>query len=155
MLSDYAQRLSYAHGRMAPGLRAVFALQRRRLASSEQRLARRDPKVALAELRGRFEHSLSKLRAPVQSQLGLSRARLDTARKRFEIGARRYLDGQRAGLAGVGRQLHALSPLQTLERGFAIAIDDEGGAVRDADLLEPGQRLRLKLHKGEREVIVE
>jgi exodeoxyribonuclease VII large subunit len=61
----------------------------------------------------------------------------------------------RAELAAVARQLHALSPLQTLERGYAIAIDEAGVAVREAEALEPGQRLRLKLHRGERQVIVE
>ena len=89
------------------------------------------------------------------TELATGRARLGAAQQRFERIAKAYLAHQRHDLAALGRQLHALSPLQTLERGYAIAVDEAGGAVRDSEELKTGQRLTLKFHRGEREVVVE
>ncbi|MEC9465686.1 MAG: exodeoxyribonuclease VII large subunit [Myxococcota bacterium] len=155
LLSDYAQRLTYAQARLAPALRQGVSHRRIVLSRLEGRLARQDPKVRLAELRGRLEHALSRLRGPVGTELATGRARLGAAQQRFERIAKAYLAHQRHDLAALGRQLHALSPLQTLERGYAIAVDEAGGAVRDSEELKTGQRLTLKFHRGEREVVVE
>ncbi|MEC9465137.1 MAG: exodeoxyribonuclease VII large subunit [Myxococcota bacterium] len=155
LVAEYAQRLTYAQARLAPAFRRGVSDRRIHLGGLERRLSRQDPKVRLAELRGRLDQSLSRLRGPVQTKLGLSRARLQAAHERLELSSRSHVTQCRAELAAVARQLHALSPLQTLDRGYAIAIDEAGVAVREAEALEPGQRLRLKLHRGERQVIVE
>jgi len=41
-----------------------------------------------------------------------------------------------------------------LSRGYAIAFDQQGQAVHDAGSLAAGQRLTLRLHRGERQVEV-
>ena len=53
----------------------------------------------------------------------------------------------REQVAGRDAQLRALSPLATLERGFAIAELD-GRALRDASEAEVGQTLAVRLHRG-------
>jgi exodeoxyribonuclease VII large subunit len=46
-------------------------------------------------------------------------------------------------------KLHALSPLQTLERGYAIArLLPEGTAVKDSEQLSPGDSIDLKFQRG-------
>jgi exodeoxyribonuclease VII large subunit len=55
--------------------------------------------------------------------------------------AREQVDGRAA-------QLRALSPLATLERGFAIAELD-GHALRDAREAGVGNTLRVRLHRGQ------
>ncbi|MFH2204688.1 MAG: exodeoxyribonuclease VII large subunit [Elusimicrobiota bacterium] len=45
-------------------------------------------------------------------------------------------------------RLDALSPLKVLARGYAIAFKD-GKAVRAAAEVKPGDRLRVRLHRGE------
>ena len=50
------------------------------------------------------------------------------------------------GLAG---QLHALSPLSVLDRGYSITFDEQGRILKKASQVKPGDRLRTRLHEGE------
>jgi DNA-directed RNA polymerase specialized sigma subunit len=86
----------------------------------------------------------------------LDRARqdLDGARERCRLGHEALARGlaqrvrfAREQVAGRDAQLRALSPLATLERGFAIAELD-GRALRDASEAEVGQTLAVRLHRG-------
>ena len=45
-------------------------------------------------------------------------------------------------------RLRAVAPQATLERGYAIVIDDGGAAVRDAAALAAGERVDLRLARG-------
>ncbi len=42
----------------------------------------------------------------------------------------------------------ALSPQATLDRGYAVVQDEDGAVVRDADAVEPGSDLQVRLAKG-------
>ena len=42
----------------------------------------------------------------------------------------------------------ALSPQATLDRGYAVVQDEEGAVVRDADAVEPGADLQVRLASG-------
>jgi exodeoxyribonuclease VII large subunit len=47
-------------------------------------------------------------------------------------------------------RLNALSPLQTLARGYALAeVAEDGTLVRDAAQLSVGHQLRLRLARGQ------
>ncbi len=61
-------------------------------------------------------------------------SRLETARSHFGVAA---------------TALDAMSPLRTLERGYAIAQDAGGAIVRDAAVVSTGDELRVRLWKGE------
>ncbi|MDA1302114.1 MAG: exodeoxyribonuclease VII large subunit, partial [Proteobacteria bacterium] len=45
-------------------------------------------------------------------------------------------------------KLNALSPLATLERGYAIATDHAGHVVTDARSVAPGDQIEVRLNKG-------
>jgi len=62
--------------------------------------------------------------------------------------ARAALERSSAGLA-------ALSPFATLDRGYAIVRDAEGGIVREAASTSPGDALSVHLHRGALDVTVE
>ena len=51
-------------------------------------------------------------------------------------------------------KLHALSPLSVLSRGFAI-IERDGEPVTRAEMLDPGDRVRIRMHDGERRAAIE
>ena len=42
----------------------------------------------------------------------------------------------------------ALSPQATLDRGYAVVQDEDGAVVRDADAVEPGTDLQVRLAAG-------
>ena len=67
---------------------------------------------------------------------------------------RKTLDDAGRNLDGPDASLQALSPLNVLQRGYAIATDELGAVVRRAASLSPGQILRLRLAEGEIKVTV-
>ena len=52
-------------------------------------------------------------------------------------------------LSGVSGQLDALSPLKTLERGYAVARDVEGRVLKRVAQFSPGLSFRLRVVDGD------
>jgi exodeoxyribonuclease VII large subunit len=55
---------------------------------------------------------------------------------------------QQARLVGLEAQLRALSPEQTLSRGYAIVRTTQGHVIRSSKELKLGQVLEISLAKG-------
>ncbi|GBC78777.1 Exodeoxyribonuclease 7 large subunit [bacterium HR08] len=117
---DLDYRLQIA---MTKRLRAA----RERFAALSLRLTAQRPSRRLAETRGRL--------AVLQNRLSA------TMRERIQT-ARRHLS------SAVGK-LEALSPLAVLSRGYAIVWNERGGIVREAADVSVGDRLRVRLFKGQ------
>jgi exodeoxyribonuclease VII large subunit len=120
-VSELAQTLRRAMGdRVARGDRRVSALARQ--------LARYDPRARLAETRGRLETIDARLIGGVRTR----QARL-TARFRTLTG-----------------QIHSLSPLAVLARGYAVCWDDtRTSVIRRASDVKAGDNVRVTLGEGE------
>lgn len=61
----------------------------------------------------------------------------------------RSLSATEAQLRELTAGVRALSPLSTLERGFAVVRDAAGAIVRDAAEVSPGDALRIRVARGE------
>ena len=110
------------------------------------RLALWDERVA--GFKGRLRSPLADLAISRQRHLALERRLL-----RAWQGRLRETAGQ---LATLGARLDALSPLRTLERGYAVAVaEKDGRVVTDARDLAAGERLQLLLARGRARVVVE
>ena len=143
---------------------------RRRLADAGRRVALAFRRRLLDE-RGRLDLAHTRLLAQRRALLAAPRRRLDAlaarlAARRARLGvlaARRRLDARRADLQRLGRaltrqarlrlaravgSLDALSPLQVLARGYAVATAADGRALLDARDLAPGDPIGLRLHRG-------
>ncbi|MDQ1363094.1 MAG: exodeoxyribonuclease large subunit [Pseudomonadota bacterium] len=59
------------------------------------------------------------------------------------------ITNKRQQLATLGRTLHAISPLQTLGRGYAMASDCQGKLLTDSRQVAPGDAITLRLHRGQ------
>lgn len=66
----------------------------------------------------------------------------------------RALLSARAALSERAAMLDGLSPLKTLSRGYAVATDRSGKALRDATAVAKGDTLHLRLQRGSLEVEV-
>jgi len=76
--------------------------------------------------------------------------RLGSLRRRLSAGARRAVANNIHRLELAMRGLHSVSPLATLERGYAIVEDAQSGKVLiSATDTKPGSDIRARLAKGE------
>ncbi|MCE5232960.1 MAG: exodeoxyribonuclease VII large subunit [Mizugakiibacter sp.] len=128
---------------------ARLALGRERLAALLARLrhaqrSRRDARAAaLAQLHARLlaEHPGARLRARAQH--------LQALRQRLHAACARGLERRALRLGQLARTLNAVSPLATLERGYAILFDAEGRVLRSTAAAAPGDAVRARLADGE------
>jgi exodeoxyribonuclease VII large subunit len=90
-----------------------------------------------------------RLRSPLED-LDLKRRALEQAQKRLISVMDKVMVRASHRIVVAAGRLHALSPLATLGRGYAIVFDAKTGkVVRDAATLEKGDRLNLRLARGE------
>ena len=83
------------------------------------------------------------------------RLELDSIRLRLDAAATGRLHRERQEFARLAAKLDALSPLKVLCRGYSIALDAEGRAVREAGQLKAGDKLDLRLSRGGAKCLVE
>lgn len=83
------------------------------------------------------------------------RLELDSIRLRLDAAATGRLHRERQEFARLAAKLDALSPLKVLGRGYSIALDAEGCAVREAGQLKAGDKLDLRLSRGGAKCLVE
>ena len=157
----------------------LITLEQRRLQSRSQRvdhllsrLQAQRPQARLARDRERLQHLHRRLLGVQREQAQQQRARLDRVHARLlaqhprlrlqllqrrasELSQRlrqsmeRRLERDRLTLQQVARTMHAVSPLATLDRGYAILFDAEGKVLRSAQNIATGTPLRARLADGE------
>jgi exodeoxyribonuclease VII large subunit len=74
--------------------------------------------------------------------------RVANARRRLAAAARVQLTGPGTRLAVLSGRLHTVSPLRTLERGYAIVQDAAGSVVRSATQVQPGDAITARVADG-------
>ena len=127
-LQQHAQRLDELEQRLGALLRLRLAAEGARLQRLSAQLATRSPVLRLRDLRLR------------EARLSM---RLGTAMQQS-------LQGLAQRLALAQRGLHAVSPLATLGRGFAMVTRTSDGALlRAATQVEVGDAIRVRLGLGE------
>lgn len=65
------------------------------------------------------------------------------------------LDREGMHLSHLKQQVRSLSPQSTLDRGYSVVRDDKGHVIADASKVKAGQKLKIRLAKGELGVISE
>jgi exodeoxyribonuclease VII large subunit len=88
--------------------------------------------------------------APVQLRAGViaARTRFESLNRARDAAIAARLEAAKQQLARSAASLDAMSPLKVLERGYAIAHDANGQIVREANSIDIGEALRLRLWKG-------
>ena len=165
LIADLAAR----RARLFRGWTAQAAQRRHALDGRRARLS--DPRRLIGERRLRLDRLATQLEDAVVEALGsrLSllrafRQRLDRAHPRVKLqqlrdGVRtlsdrlgslilRALAQRRQRFEGLAGRLDALSPLRVLARGYAVAFDQRGRALRSSGEARPGDLLRIRLGDG-------
>ncbi|HKT26749.1 exodeoxyribonuclease VII large subunit [Dyella sp.] len=121
------QRLEQLQRRLLACRQAQVTRKTMRLDRMHARLLAQHPRQRVAMLRQRLEQHALQLRHMTQHKL---------QRDRLE-------------LQHVARAMHAVSPLATLERGYAILFDEQGKVLRSAQNMAVDTPLRAKLADGD------
>jgi exodeoxyribonuclease VII large subunit len=125
-LRQRAQRLDDLEQRLIRVLRADLSARQRTLVQLAAELRQHSPALRVANARRRLDSARSSIEA-------ITRARLEQFGKRIAIAA---------------RTLDAVSPLATLERGYAIVTDSKGTVVTNAQDVRVGQLIDARLTQG-------
>ena len=75
--------------------------------------------------------------------------RMVNARQRMNSHAQAMLTPRRQHLSAIAARLDTVSPLATLDRGYALVIDENKNVVNRASQVQPGSKVDVKLAAGE------
>ena len=132
VLADFRMRVDDNHWRVERSLRARLALMRRQTDACSRALMAHSP----------------------ASELAARRRVLEALEARFVVALDKKVRVLSSRFSNAVARLEALSPLQVLGRGYAIARDASGAVVRSTADVSPGQALRIMLVDGEVNVVV-
>jgi exodeoxyribonuclease VII large subunit len=107
----------------------------------------RTVRLALARDAQALAHVRDRLRAAPQLAVERESRRVEQARDRLRRAPALAVERKRAALESAAGKLRVLSPLKTLERGYAIVRTDSQ-LVRSAADLAPGARVEIALAEG-------
>jgi exodeoxyribonuclease VII large subunit len=106
----------------------------------QKRLAKAREGRAILQARLKNLHPRNRIQA--------SRGELTHLEMRLETAARRLMASLRTSLHGHEAALEHLSPIASLERGYAIVRSTKGGVLTDAGKVQQGDELQILLHRG-------
>ncbi|MFW2374629.1 MAG: exodeoxyribonuclease VII large subunit [Gammaproteobacteria bacterium] len=96
-----------------------------------------------------YRHQLNRLKA-CSPEISIRNGQQNLARmqNRLLLVNKSTIQSKRQLLASLSRTLHAVSPLETLSRGYAIASNNQGETITDSQQVQSGEQIRLRLAKG-------
>ncbi len=171
------QQVGTARQRLARGARYQMLMARQRLTQLAQHGAFARMHDLIGRRQQRVDELAFRLAASGRKRLQEFRTRLDSATARVRArdmrltleAMRRDIDVRASALASAARSdlvrrrsrwerahsmLEALSPLNILERGYALVFDKNGKLVKDASAVAEGEEIRARVHRGEIEATV-
>lgn len=125
-LTELLGRLDHARGALARNVRRSLERDRQHLSRAAERL-RAWPRIAL-------------------EREGL---RLDRTHERLRLAPALVVERKRAALEKSAAKLVSLSPVQTLERGYAIVRTESGDVVSSTEGVSAGARVEVTVADGE------
>jgi exodeoxyribonuclease VII large subunit len=148
-LASLRETLVWSHRRLQqlhPGVR--LHQQTQRTDELEHRL-RRAMRQRLAALRAQLnEHGAQLQRHSPAMRLSVLRGRANTAHAQLGALIRRQLQHAQGRIAVAARTLNAVSPLGTLQRGYAIVSNAQGQAITNAARIGKGELIEARLANG-------
>ncbi len=135
------------HGAFAR-MRDVISRRQQRLDDLRYRMGTVQ-RERLRRYRRRLEVAGARLRAQdLRYRLEGMRRELQSRSAAVVASARALLLARRSRLEQLAARLEALSPLNILERGYALVFDSAGNLVKSSEQVQPGDEITAQLHRG-------
>jgi len=125
-IREQVQRSDELELRLHSAMNRLMRDKRSQLNQNQSQLSRLNPSRTLTAHQEQVKQLMSRLESLTKSKI--DRRKLELAEK-------------------VGR-LQAISPLATLERGYALATTDQHEVIRDSRQVKAGQSINIRLQKG-------
>jgi exodeoxyribonuclease VII large subunit len=139
--------LKGANTRLAQGLRRGVHGQRKAFAQARSGLFRVGQRLTLSHRRA-VEYRLEALGRLARGVILGGERRLKGSNEAITRSMRVRLDRRRISLAGLAGKMNALSPLNTLQRGYSVALDEEGRVLRESEDFVQGDEFLLRVVDG-------
>jgi exodeoxyribonuclease VII large subunit len=110
--------------------------------------SRKDALHAVDHLARRLAHSLA-------NRTIVGRERLERTGDRLLAAVQAQIERRERRLGELAGRLHALSPLRVLQRGYAVARNDQGQVLKTVRQFATGQRFRLTVQDGDITAVTE
>ena len=126
----------------------------KRISGSREALEALSSRRVLQSATGFIEQRRSQvetLRVRLEAASGFaskSRSQLDNLASRLDSALDTAMTRKKNEYLRVAAKLDALSPLEVLSRGYAIAMDEDGRAVKDSSGVRAGDKLTVRLASG-------
>jgi exodeoxyribonuclease VII large subunit len=166
------ERVDTLRTRMQRAARYQLLMSRQRLTQLSQHGAFARMQQAIGRRAQRVDELVFRMAAAHRKQLQGYRRRLDVAGARvrshdlrrvlavmkrdlhaqdhaLSATMRSRLQRMRSGVEQAQGKLNALSPLNILERGYALVFDAAGNLVKEAKQVKPGEEIRARVHRGQ------
>lgn len=109
----------------------------------------------LADLQREVATLGRQLQSAAAARVRDARRRLEQVARHGEQVAKRLVEHRRLTLERVAGQLHALSPLATLTRGYVVATTPDGRLVATVQAVDVGDAMHIRFRDGRAETRVE
>lgn len=169
--SQYLTALTQLQQRLSRAIRRQLAQQQPRLMQLQQRLQQLHPQRRLEQQQQRLDELQLRLQRRMQQHLQTARRQhsylqqslqhlspakaikqqqlqLQQLAKRLQQAQLQQLKQHKFNLIQLSKQLHTVSPLATLARGYSIAFDAQQQVVTRNSQLAPGDKVTVKLAEG-------
>jgi exodeoxyribonuclease VII large subunit len=147
--NDWRQAIADMATRMERSVRQVLLGHRKHFARLASSYALREPRRVVRQLAQRLDDLRENLHGAAAEALAERKRELRLIAGRLQNRhPTRELERRRAHLAHLAARLRTLGPQGTLDRGYALVLDEKNRAITRAEKTRKGQPVRLVLGQG-------
>lgn len=146
---DQARQTLHQHQRsLTRQIRLALDKARRQSEELAHRLALQHPERRLQQRAQQLDDYHERLTRSIARQLAQPKQQLARDHERLHRAAHQHLRATRTRFEHLIARLHALSPLATLNRGYAIVENSRGELIMDAQQTRPQEDIHIRLAQG-------
>ena len=147
--SEWRETISKLRARLDRTARQVLGEHRRNLARLASSYALREPRRVVRQMAQRLDDLRESLQQNTQRALQVRQQELALLKTRLAAHQpAREIERRRSHLTQLAARLRTLGPQGTLDRGYALVLDEAGHPLSQAKKAFEGQAVRLVLSKG-------
>jgi len=147
--NEWRETVAKLHVRLDRTMRQVLVDHRKHLTRLASSYALREPRRVVRQWAQRLDDLRENLHAAALRSLQSRQQELDVLKVRLAVHPPvREIERRRSHLSHLAARLRTLGPQGTLDRGYALMLDEQGHPISKAKKELEGKRVRIVLSKG-------